>query len=275
MTWGSEVTFHSMRDIAAVSLGLQHDAIQARAFFSQVPEPGGNAANSNNYNILARAITRVRLDAALEDWPAIAAAEASSEKYALSFCPNCEMAKVFDVQLRPWLALARARTGDTVGAEDLIAGSPFDCYDCNLIRGQIADAAKQPGRADYWFAKAVRDAPSIPNAHAEWGQSLLARGKPDEAIAQFTIANQKGPHFADPLEGWGEALMAKSQSHLALAKFAEADKYAPNWGRLHLKWGEALAYSGKPEEAKKQFARAAQLDLTSSEKSELTRMSHV
>ncbi|MCW2573665.1 MAG: hypothetical protein JWO88_3723 [Frankiales bacterium] len=36
-------------------------------------------------------------------------------------------------------------------------------------------------------------------------------------------------------------------------------------------WGEALAYAGKPTEAKAQFARAAQLDLTPSEKSELSR----
>jgi Tfp pilus assembly protein PilF len=63
--------------------------------------------------------------------------------------------------------------------------------------------------------------------------------------------------------------MAKNQSHLALAKFAEAEKYAPHWGRLHLKWGEALAYAGKPDEAKAQLARAAALDLTPSEKSEL------
>ena len=104
---------------------------------------------------------------------------------------------------------------------------------------------------------------------------LLARGKPDDAIAKFTIANQKGPKFADPLEGWGEALMAKNQSHRAVEKFAEAEKYAPNWGRLHLKWGEALAYSGRRDEAKKHFARAAQLDLTPSEKSELARMPHV
>jgi len=66
--------------------------------------------------------------------------------------------------------------------------------------------------------------------------------------------------------------MAKNQSHLALEKFAEAEKYAPNWGRLHLKWGEALVYAGKKDEAKAQFARAAQLDLTPSEKAELARV---
>ncbi len=101
------------------------------------------------------------------------------------------------------------------------------------------------------------------------------RSQPDAAIEKFKLSNQKGPHFADPLEGWGEALMAKNQSHLALAKFAEAEKYAPNWGRLHLKWGEALAYAGKRDEARAQFARAAALDLTPSEKSELARMTHV
>ena len=98
---------------------------------------------------------------------------------------------------------------------------------------------------------------------------MLKRGQPDAAIAQFMAANKKGPHFADPLEGWGEALMAKNQSHLALAKFAEAEKYAPNWGRLHLKWGEALLFSGRKDDAKAQFVRAAQLDLTSSERAEL------
>jgi hypothetical protein len=63
--------------------------------------------------------------------------------------------------------------------------------------------------------------------------------------------------------------MAKNQSHLALAKFAEAEKYAPNWGRLHLKWGEALVYAGKKDEGEAQFARAAQLELTPTEKTEL------
>jgi tetratricopeptide (TPR) repeat protein len=137
--------------------------------------------------------------------------------------------------------------------------------------GLIASEAKQYGRADYWFARSVQQAPSIPFAYADWGQALLARGQPDAAIAQFKIANQKGPHFADPLEGWGEALMAKNQSHLALAKFTGAEKYAPNWGRLHLKRGEALVYAGKKDEAKAQFARAGQLDLTPTDKAELAR----
>jgi tetratricopeptide (TPR) repeat protein len=267
---GTEVNFDTLRNAVAVSIGLQHEGIRARAYISEMTEPGGTQQRPG-YALFIRDIARVRMDAALEDWPALAEAEASAEKRGLSFCPACELEKVFRVELRPWLALAKARTGDIASGEALIANSPGDCYDCVRIRGQIAEAAKQLGRADYWFSRAVNDAPSIPFAYTDWGQALLARGQPDQAVAQFKRANEKGPHFADPLEGWGEALMAKNQSHLALAKFAEANKYAPNWGRLHLKWGEALFYMGKKNEAKKQFARATQLDLTPSEKAELAR----
>ncbi|MEI9932869.1 MAG: hypothetical protein WDM89_20610 [Rhizomicrobium sp.] len=78
----------------------------------------------------------------------------------------------------------------------------------------------------------------------------------------------------DPLEMWGEALLARHQPEEALSKFEEADKHAPNWGRLHLKWGEALWGVGRKDEAKKRYAIASGLDLTPSEKSELARMMH-
>ena len=43
-------------------------------------------------------------------------------------------------------------------------------------------------------------------------------------------------------------------------------------GRLHLKWGAALLWAGDKAGAAKQFAVASQLDLTSSERSEIARM---
>ena len=169
----------------------------------------------------------------------------------------------------PTLALAQAHLGDFTAAERSIAPTRADCYPCLIARAQIAEMQGQRGRADFWFAHADEAGPSLPFAFHEEGKALLGRGKPDDAIARFTIANQKTPHFADPLEGWGEALVAKNQSYLAVAKFAEAEKYAPNWGRLQLKWGEALAYTGQRDEAAKHFARAATLDLTPSETTEL------
>jgi tetratricopeptide (TPR) repeat protein len=168
-------------------------------------------------------------------------------------------------------ALAHAHLGDFAGAEKLIANVAPD-RDMGLrAHAIVAELQGQHARADWWFARSEKLTPSVPLTDLWWGQALLARGQPDAATEKFKLANKKGPHFADPIEMLGEALMAKNQSHLALAKFAEADKYAPNWGRLHLKWGEALAYAGKKDEAKAQFARAAQLDLTPSEKAELAR----
>jgi tetratricopeptide (TPR) repeat protein len=177
--------------------------------------------------------------------------------------------------LWPVVAQAEAMRGDFAAAHAEIDRTPGDCDLCLRMRGKIDAAQKNYDGAAFWFARAAQLAPSIPFAFYDWGEMLLGKGDPDAAIAQFTTANRKGPHFADPLEGWGEALMAKNQSHLALAKFAEAEKYAPNWGRLHLKWGEALVYAGKKDEAKAQFARAAQLDLTPSERSELAGRGHV
>lgn len=178
---------------------------------------------------------------------------------------------IFQTANAPILARAEAGLGRFAEAERRIAASPADCYECLLARGQIAALRGQHDRADSWFARAAAQGPSLPFADAEWGRALLARGKPDAAIEKFKIANQRAPRFVDALVWWGEALMAKNHSHRALAKFAEAEKYAPNWGRLHLKWGQALAYSGNKDEAVKHFARAAQLDLTPSEKAELAK----
>jgi tetratricopeptide (TPR) repeat protein len=180
----------------------------------------------------------------------------------------------YDSQRAPF-ALAFANLGRLPAAQAVIAPSPADCTPCLDARARVAELGGQHARADYWFAHAVHEGPSLPWTYTDWGQALLKRGQPDAAIAQFKVANQKSPHFADALEGWGEALMAKNQSHLALAKFGEADKHAPNWGRLHLKWGEALSYAGKRDEARAQLLRATALDLTPSEKSELVRLNHV
>jgi tetratricopeptide (TPR) repeat protein len=250
-----------------------HDGSMSRSLAARAMAEHNAPTDRRNARGTYMSRARYFQDVMREDWPA---AVASARSYEAQVKADPTLSPAYGavrlhIQVAPLLAYAVARNGDTAGAEAIIAATPQDCYDCLRIRGAIAAAAKQMSRADGWFARAVALAPSLPAGYSDWGQSMLARGQPDAAIEKFTLANQKGPHFADPLEYWGEALIAKNQSHLALAKFEEANKYAPNWGRLHLKWSEALAYSGKKDEAAKQFARAAQLDLTPSEKSELAR----
>ena len=258
-------TREQSQQCVALALAAQHDGGAVREWIRHMPT--GETAGPSG--ILP--VVMWRINAALEHWDTVAASETKAAEAYVKARRGWDQQTMTNRLLRPLLALAKAHLGNLPGAKALISAAPNDCYQCMRVRGTIASLAGEGERADYWFARAVHDAPSIPFAYTDWGLALLARGKADAAIVQFTLANQKGPHFADPLEGWGEALMAKNQSHLALARFAEAEKYAPNWGRLHLKWGEALVYAGKRDEAKAQFARAAQLDLTPSEKAELAR----
>jgi tetratricopeptide (TPR) repeat protein len=262
----SPINQDTNRRVQAELFAMLHEPARARATLAipfNVPTPWARTG-------LAR--QRIVIPAQLEDWQGVAAAEPESEKIIREQTPGWDFATEFGRNLRPLLAVARAHLGDLAGAQALAAASPQDCYPCLRARAQVAELSGRPGNADLWFARAIREAPSVPFAYHDWGRALLARGQPDAAIEKFKLANRRGPHFADPIEMWGEALMAKNQSHLALAKFAEAEKYAPNWGRLHLKWGQALAYAGKRDEAKAQFSRAATLDLTPSEKSELAGM---
>jgi tetratricopeptide (TPR) repeat protein len=174
-------------------------------------------------------------------------------------------------QFWPLVANGMALKGDFKGAHALIDKTPLDCNQCLRVRGTIDGLEKNWAGANYWFARAAKDAPTPPSAWSDWGRMLVQKGDYDAAIARLALAHEKGPHFADPLECWGEALTKQGRSDLALAKFEEANNYAPNWGRLHLKWGEALFWLGKKDDARKQFAIAAGLDLTTAEKAELAR----
>jgi tetratricopeptide (TPR) repeat protein len=239
-----------------------HDAAALHEAFADLPP------TDDPPSLAARAGYEALNDLALGHWAmlldkkAIFAGNLTKLPYSFVFNPR---------SFQPAVAYALALSGDFANADIEIDKTPTDCSVCLRMRGRIDTLEKNWSGATYWFTRAANDAPSTPFPFTDWGQMLLDKGEYDAAIAQFIIANRKGPRFADPLEMWGEALMAKNQSHLALAKFAEAEKCAPNWGRLHLKWGEALYYAGDRDEAKAQFARAAQLDLTPAEKSELAR----
>jgi tetratricopeptide (TPR) repeat protein len=250
----------------ARTYGLLRDFAAARAALEELHNMFPDAPRGRLELFLASAQSHLR-----QDWTAALAVDERSLAFVQQTVRDRSTAAT---TVTPLVAESLAHLGRFAEAERTIAPTPADCYPCLITRAKIAELQHQSARADFWFARAIAIGPSLPFAENDWGQVSLARGQPDAAIAQFAIANKKSPHFADTLEGWGEALMAKNQSHLALEKFAVAEKFAPNWGRLHLKWGEALIYAGKPEGAKAHFARAAALDLTPSEKSELAWVEH-
>jgi tetratricopeptide (TPR) repeat protein len=261
------------REAIVIDLAMRHENSAARQALHDLPPVAVQPAP------FARSLTALDEAYWSQDWPALLAAYPAAQKNLenITSVPGFTGKYVNVVQTRqiwPFVAVALAMTGDLKGAHAMIDRTPADCFICMRNRGEIATAGKNWGAAQFWFARAVGQAPSIPLGYYAWGAMLLRKGDPDGAIAKFTLANQKGPHFADPLEMWGEALMAKSRADLALTKFAEANKYAPNWGRLHLKWGQALFYAGRKDEAKAQFVTASGLDLSAADKAELARAAH-
>lgn len=173
------------------------------------------------------------------------------------------------VNLRPRLAEALAEQGRHDQAAEAIRDTPLDCYFCVRMRGRVAALAGRTAEADHWYGEAVKMAPGLSAAEAEWGEVLLRRGDADGAIARLKEASRKAPRFADPLELWGEALLAKGDAAGALAKLEAAAQLTPNWGRLHLLWGDALAKVGRRDEARAHWVKAARLDLTPAERGRL------
>ncbi len=133
---------------------------------------------------------------------------------------------------RPRLAYAELMNKDVTSAAALIAQTSADCYLCVRIRALIAASANDPTGADRWFAEAIRQAPDLPMAYLEWGQTLLVRGDLAGASKQLTLAHEKGPHFADPLKALGDVLVKQGHPKEALSKYDEALNYAPNWPTL-------------------------------------------
>ena len=250
------------------NLALAHDAAAADAAFAS-----DEANLAADRYLLAQ--QELKANVALGRWPA---ALAAGEALRVSIKPGWDGTRApgqaqhwFDREASSLLGLAMVMSGDMAGGEARIAAGPLDCDECVRIRGKLAAVKRDWRTADHWFGEAVKMAPSVPFANADWGRTLLDRGDAVGAITRFKAAHRTGPLFSDPLEGWGEALLKQGDAAGAVAKFAQADKYAPKWGRLHLKWGEALAAQGKATEARAQFTAAAGLYLTAAEKAELAK----
>ncbi len=250
----------------AQALANLHDLQSAEALLAlRPPAPADMPPASLAYDDADWLIVRSIIDREREDWAAVLrnadAWEALATKWPSFRAP-------YTVSSNRGLALAAL--GDRAGAERAAGILPLDCYRCVMRRGLIAARLGQSAAADRWYAEALRQGPSLPQAEAEWAAVLLKQGRVDAAIAQAAAASRKGPRFADAHEVWGEALLAKGDARAAVRKFEAAAKFAPRWGHNHLLWGEALAKLGKADEARAKWRAAATMDLTAPERARLT-----
>ena len=249
-------------ELVLVQLG-QHDVGEALEYFTAFPKPDPGA----NVHALAEFASAVAgLAAAIafenEDWATAHRLITSVDEAHLP--PGARIGR--RTGLLPYAAIALARTGDNQRAQALIATTPTDCYSCVWARGTIVALAGDASASDRWFAKAVRQGPSLPFGDTEWGRAKLARGDTAGAIALFNQAHEKSPRWADPLKLWGDALARKGDHAAALRKYADAAERAPRWGALHLAWGQALRRAGNESGANEKFAAALRMDLSTGDR---------
>jgi tetratricopeptide (TPR) repeat protein len=251
--WQGETASARLRRI--IDLALAHDLGASRRAAAEelaLGDPG------------ARLLVDFGRLAGLDDWASPRAREIAGLDPA-----RINLGITATTRIWPWIAYARARTGDLSGAEALIERTPADCYLCVRMRAAIAAVRGDYAGAERWWAEAIRQAPSLPTAWAERGRMRLDRGEIDAALSDFAAARARGPRWPDPVEFEGEALLARRDYEGAARKFEEAARAAPRWGRLHLKWGEALAALGRREAAQAQWRRAATLDLSDADRATL------
>ena len=147
-----------------------------------------------------RLIVKLQADYWSGDWSSVVAQRAAVEKRIDEISSRPPFTKAFrDLvlvhQVWPYVATALAKTGDLKAAHALIDRTPLDCDACLRNRAIIDATQGDWGGAQYWFARAVAQAPSIPLGYSEWGKMLLAKGDYDPAIAKLTLAKSKRPAF--------------------------------------------------------------------------------
>lgn len=175
-------------------------------------------------------------------------------------------------QVWPRLALAQALDGRPAEAISLIRQTPSDCYRCLIARGQIASSLRKPRVAELYFRRATAAAPSLPQAHLEWGRHHLAQGQLDSAIDKLREAHQRGPGWADPLRYWGDALLRLGRASEAAERYKLAAQKAPSWGALHLNWALAELNAGRIKEARERVDAARSVPLSPTDRVRLGRI---
>lgn len=145
-------------------------------------------------------------------------------------------------------------------------------YDLKTAMAKLASAGKDWQSADSHFSEAVSQAPSIPRAYFDWGESYARRGDTRRAVELYEKAYRLAPRWADPLKAWGDTFRLKGYHRRAARLYRAAFERAPRWGALHMAWGRSLWSLGDRGQARLRFSQAATMDLTERQRAELDRI---
>jgi protein O-GlcNAc transferase len=145
-------------------------------------------------------------------------------------------------------ARARYQAGDVAGAEEAcreILGREPSSWAALQLMGLAAQRRGDSTIAEGHFARAASLAPDRPELHRELGNTLLALGRPGDAVAAFEAALALNPNDVAALNGLGIAALHRRQFVEAIDAFQRALALDPglvaaanNLGNVHRERGE-------------------------------------
>jgi Flp pilus assembly protein TadD len=109
------------------------------------------------------------------------------------------------------------------------------------------------------FREAIRLNKNNAEAHSNLGAALRSKGHLDEAIAEHREAIRLHKNYAAAHSNLGAALESKGQTDEAISEFREAIRLDKNYAKAHSNLGAALASKGRTDEAISEFREAIRL----------------
>jgi tetratricopeptide (TPR) repeat protein len=137
------------------------------------------------------------------------------------------------------------------------------CTSNNAVaHNNLGNTLVKKGRVDEAFSHfrmALQIKPDYADAHNNLGNALFKKGNVDEAIAHYQRALQINPDFADAHYNLGNALFQKGEVDEAIAQFQEALQIDPDNVEAHYNLGLALFQKGSVDEAIDHYKMALQI----------------
>jgi tetratricopeptide (TPR) repeat protein len=130
---------------------------------------------------------------------------------------------------------------------------------CNLFSFFYHMQPPQPEEAYLFAAVMVAVRPESPGAHYNLGLALYAKGRLDEAIAEYREAIRIKKDFAEAHCNLGVALTAKGRLDEAIAEYREALRIKKDYAEAHCNLGHALLRQGQFRQAVDELRRGHEL----------------
>jgi protein O-mannosyl-transferase len=132
----------------------------------------------------------------------------------------------------------------------------------NVAHYNLGVALAARGRTDEAIAeyhKSLAINPDYAQPHCDLGVSLADRGHVDEAIAEYQRALQIFPDYVEAHNNLGNALSSRGRVAEAIDHFRRAVAIEPELADTHYNLGMALAGNGRLDEAISEYGKALQL----------------